>query len=297
MEFKDVLKDKVNYPDTLAFQLGNGIQLTLGQFRSMSASDQAEITRRETELTTRQAAITADQERVRQSQMTTANLYTSLTQALEAIKNGKFETLPSEVKALFSGSPVAAPTPTNDPYAALANLERDSLIGPVVNVIKLVREEAVKAQREAAQVVEIQKTMATNYLNGVLEDRYDRLVPADKQDKITIASLIQSAVANKQFSADGAPNIKWAYKNATAGDTQAAHDASVAEAAVKKYKDDLAAAGGGAEPIFVGQPGAHGLDVHNRSGNAPVAFKSLDEAFAAAAKDKAIWSQVDGQSN
>ena len=136
--------------------------------------------------------------------------------------------------------------------------------------------------------------MASNYLNGVLEDRYDRIVPADKQDKITIKSLIESAVAAQQFSSDGTPNIRWAYKNATAGDDAAAREAAIRADERKKVQAEVGGKGPDGNQIFVPTPQNFGLDVHNRTGAAPKPFKSLDEAFAAAEKDTSIWSAVDG---
>src|SRR5207248_11577838 len=39
--------------------------------------------------------------------------------------------------------------------------------------------------------IEVQKKMAASYVNGALEDRYERVVPADKQDKFTLETLIK----------------------------------------------------------------------------------------------------------
>lgn len=299
MELKDVLNDKAGFPDNLVWNMGNGATVTLGQLRGLSASQQNEISKKEKDLVDRQAAIDAADANVKKAQMSTAQLYTALTSAKEAIANGKWDTLPAETKALFGNTNPVGVTPSNDPFAALSRLEQDTLVGPLVSVVRQVREEAKKAQDAVAGNLKIQENMAKNYLNGVLEDRYDRVVPADKQDKITLESLIRSAVTSNQFSADGAPNIKWAYKQATAADSQAEHDAKVAADAVKKFQDDLAAKGQGTDNnIFVGQPNStFGLDVHNRSGVAPQPFKNLDEAFAAAAKDKSLWTAIDGTSN
>ena len=294
---KEVLADKANYQDNLAWNLGNNMTVTLGQLRALSAEDQGAITKAEAKLAEDRRAFEAQQAELKKAQVNTGNLYTTMQSALAALKSGNVND-PS-VKALFPDAlpPIGNNTNNNDPFAALARLEGDTLIGPLVNVVKLVNAEAKKAQEAVAQNLEVQKKMASNYLNGVLEDRYDRVVPADKQDKFTIKALIESAVAAQQFSSDGTPNIKWAYKNATAGDDRAAHDAEVAAAAVKKYQADQAAAGRGSvdgSGIFVPTPQNFGLDVHNRTGAAPKPFKSLDEAFAAAEKDTSIWNAVDG---
>lgn len=292
---KEILADKANYQDNLAWTLGNGVTVTLAQLRGLSAEDQSAITKKEAELTTARTNLETRESELKRAQANTGTLYTTLQSALEALKAGRVND-PS-VKQLFGDviPPVNGGNNNNDPFAALSRLEQDTLLGPLVSVVKLVRDEAKKAQDAVAQNINVQKAMAENYLNGTLEDRYDRTVPADKQDKYPISKLIQDAVQAKQFTSDSVPNIKWAYKNATAGDTAAAHDAEVAAAAVKKFQEEQAAKGvtGGGEPIFVGQPANFGLDVHNRTGKAAQPFKSLDDAFAAAAKDTSIWDNVD----
>lgn len=294
---KEVLADKVNYQDNLAWNLGNNMTVTLGQLRALSAEDQSAITKAETKLADDRRAFEAQQAELKKAQVNTGNLYASMTQALEALKAGRV-TDPS-VKALFGDAIPAISgnngNNNNDPFAVLQRLETDTLLGPLVNVIKLVNAEAKKAQEAVAQNLEVQKKMASNYLNGVLEDRYDRIVPADKQDKFTIASLIQSAVASSQFSSDGTPNIRWAYKNATSGDDATAREAAARADERKKVLAELnTGKGQDGSQIFVPQPQSFGLDVHNRTGAAPKPFKNLDEAFAAAEKDSSIWSAVDG---
>jgi hypothetical protein len=293
---KEVLADKSKYPDNLVWNLEGGTAVTLAQLRGLSDESQNAITKREADLVKAQQAIDAKQSELNKAQLNTATLYTGLQQAKEAIANGKFDSLPPEIKALFGNSaPAGSGNGNNDPFAALSRLENDTLLGPVVQYIKKVSDDARKAQEAVAANVEVQKKMATNYMNGVLEDRYDRIVPADKQEKFPLSTLIQEAVKSNQWASDSTPNIRAAYKSLTAGDTQAAHDAEVAAAAVKKYQEDHPVnAGGGGSDIFVPTPGGNfGLDVHNRSGAAPKPFKNLDEAFAAAANDKDIWANVD----
>jgi len=295
---KEVLADKVQYGDNLAWTLGNGVTVTLAQLRSLDAESQSAITKREADATKRQQEIDAKDAELKRAQANTANLFVNLQKAQQAIADGKFDTLPPEVKALFgTNTPVGSNSNNNnnDPFSVLSRLENDSLLGPVVQAIKAVAAGNKKAEEAVAANIEVQKKMATNYMNGVLEDRYDRLVPADKQDKFPISKLIEEAVRINAWSSDTVPNIRAAYKNLTSGDTQAAHDAEVAAAAVRKYQEENATRGGGSpsSDIFLPQASNFGLDVHNRSGAAPKPFKNLDEAFAAAANDKDIWSNVD----
>jgi hypothetical protein len=285
---KEVLADKAKYADNLSWDMGGGSVVTLGQLRELSAHDQNVLSRREQEVAARDAELKA-------AQITTANLYTTVQAAQEAIKAGRMDD--PAVKTLFGNTPVpGSNNNNNDPFAALSRLESDTLIGPVISVIKQIKADALKAQADAAQVIDIQKNMATAYLNDTLEERYDRIVPADKQDKITLEALIQNAVQNKHFTRANVPDIKKAYRNLTAADTQAAREAEIREDERKKVRAELdkAGQGGGASDIFIGR-GANtfGLDVHNRGGDAPKAYKNLDEAFAAAEKDPSIWSQVD----
>ena len=296
-DLKDILKDKATYQDNLAWTLGNGVTVTLGQLRTLSAAEQSSLSAKEAELETTRTDLTKQNAELKKAQTNTAQLYTTVTAAVEAIRAGRLDD-PS-IKALGITT-AAVNNNQNDPFAALARLEGDSLMGPVVQVIKAVREEAIKAQTTSASVIEIQKKMAESYLNDQLEERYDRLVPADKQDKITLETLIQTAVRNNYYNRSNVPDLKKAYRDLTAADTAAAHDAEVADKAVKDFQAKQAAAsggGGGTDPIFVPRGTNFGLDVHNRSGAAPKAYKDLDEAFAAAAKDKDIWAAVDSITN
>ena len=294
---KEVLADKAKYPDNLVWNLEGGTAVTLAQLRGLSDENQSAITKREADLVKASQAVSLKEEELKKAQLNTANLYTTMTQALEAMKAGRLDD-PS-IKQIFGSSPIPGATNgngNNDPFAALSRLESDTLMGPVVSVIKAVNAEAKKAQEAVAQNIEVQKKMATNYMNGVLEDRYDRLVPADKQEKITLASLIQDAVRNNEFSSDSVPDIRKAYKRATAGDEAATREAAIRADERKKLEAEIAARshGGSGEGIFVPAPQNFGLDVHNRTGAAPKPFKNLDEAFTAAANDKDIWNSVDG---
>lgn len=286
---KEVLADKGKYQDNLVWDLGGGTTVTLGQLRGLSAEDQNTISRREQELTARDSEL-------KKAQLTTADLYTNLLTAQEAIKAGRMDD-PS-IKMIFGDAAVPGHNGSHndDPFEALSRLEQDTLVGPLVQVIKKVNDNAKKAQDAVAANINVQKAMATNYMNGVLEDRYDRIVPVNMQEKITLASLIQDAVRNNEFSSDSVPDIRKAFKRATAGDTEAAREKQIRDDERKKVTDELnkTGRGPGSDGIFVGQPGnTFGLDVHNRSGNAQQPYKSLDEAFAAAEKDSSIWSQVD----
>jgi len=294
---KEVLADKVGYQDNLAWTLGNGVTVTLGQLRGLGAEDQAAITKREKDIEASQAKIAASEAELKKAQLNTANLYTMLNTAQEAIKAGRYDD-PS-LKQLFGASPVpgGGNTTANDPFAALARLEQDTLLGPMVNVIKLVREEALKAQAAVAENVKTQTAMATNYLNGVLEDRYDRVVPADKQEKFPLATLIQNAVSNRLFTSDSVPDIKRAYKVATSGDDAAAREATIRAEERAKVLAEVGGRGPDGNQIFVPQPQNFGLDVHNRTGAAAKPFTSLDAAFDAAAKDPDIWKNVDQQTH
>lgn len=301
MELSDILKDKAQYPDNLVWNMGNNVSVTLGQLRSLSAAEQKRITDRDADLTKRQTELETESAKLKKAQTDTANVYVTLNTAVEAMKAGRYND-PVLVQLFGNMAPNLPGLGNNqnadDPFRALAALEQDNVLGPVVKVIKAVREEAQKAQKAVADNIEVQKKMATSYINGTLEDRYDRIVPADKQDKITLESLIRSAVAAQQFTSDNVPNIKWAYKQATAGDDAAAREVAIRADERKKLEAELAArgqgGGTGTGDIFVPQPQSFGLDVHNRSGAAPKPFASLDEAFKAAAADKDIWAQVDG---
>jgi len=305
---KEVLADRQTYADGLVWQLGNGVSVTLGQLRSLDGDRQSAITTAEQKLATDRAALDTSLAEHKRAQTNAANLYSTLNQAVEAIRVGRYDD--PAVKQLLGNTPVIAPngTPagTPDPFAALAALERDSLLGPVVTAIKAISEQARKANDAVNGNLTVQKKMAENYMNGVLEDRYDRLVPTDKQTKYSLENLIIHAVKANQFYSDTTPNIRWAYKELSAAETKEAEKAQITTAAEdallktlgitrEQYAARQAAGAAGEQPreIFIPTPQTFGLDVHNRSGAAPKPFKSLDAAFEAAERDPEIWRQVD----
>jgi len=292
---KEVLADKAKYQDSLLWKFDDTTSVTLGQLRQLSDEKQAQLSKQETDMLKRQTELDAADRKLKDSQIQTANVFTSLNSAMEAIKAGRLND--PAVTSLFgnNGVPGVGPTGPADPFAELSRLESDSLMGPLVKVLKVVNDRAQKAEQAVANNIKVQQTMATHYLNGTLEDRYDRLVPADKQDKITLEALIRDAVAHNELRTDSTPDIRKAYIRATAADTQAEHDKQVAEAAIKKYQEEHPDSN---NAINVPPTSSFfGLDVHNRGGDAAKPFKNLDEAFAAAAKDKDIWSSVDQMKN
>jgi hypothetical protein len=291
---KEVLADKAKYGDNLVWKFDDTTSVTLGQLRQLSDEKQSALSKQETDNLKRQTELDAADRQLKKSQVETATVYTSLQSAMEAIKAGRLND--PAVTQLFgnAGIPGGGSTGT-DPFAELSRLESDSLMGPLVKVLKVVNDRAQKAEQAVANNIKVQQTMATHYLNGTLEDRYDRIVPADKQEKITLELLIRDAVAHNEMRSDSTPDIRKAYIRATAADTSAAHDSEVAAAAIKKYQEEHPAS---TDAINVPASSSFfGLDVHNRTGAAPKPFKSLDEAFAAAAQDKDIWSSVDQMKN
>ena len=291
---KEVLDDKNQYADNLVWQLPSG-PVTLGQMRTLRAEEQSAISKREEAITASTKTLEQQNAELKKAQLNTANLYVTLQKAQEAIKKGDYNA--PEVKQIFGDNPVPGVNNNNnnnDPFAALERLEGDALLGPLVKVMKAVSDENKKAQAAVAANLKVQENMAMNYLNGTLEDRYDRLIPIDKQDKFPLATLIQNAVNAKQFRTDGTPDIRAAYKSLTSGDDTAAAIAAARADERKKVLEEQASGGRGTSgEIFSPVPQTFGLDVHNRGGKAPQPFKSLDEAFAAAAKDKDIWANVD----
>lgn len=292
---KEILDDKAGFADNIAFTLAGGTQTTLGALRTLRAEEQNAVSKREEALNAQTKTFETQSAELKRAQVNTANAFTLVQKAMEALKSGNVND-PS-IKQLFGDNVINLPNPSNqnqDPFAAIASLENDALLAPLVKVLKVVDSENKKAQKAVADNLEVQKRMATNYVNGVLEDRYDRLIPADKQDKFPLNELIQTAVANNAFRSDGTPDIKAAYRSKTAGDDLKSREEQIRADERKKVTEELQVTGKAADgtQIFVPQPNSFGLDVHNRGGSAPKAFESLDAAFAAAAKDKDIWNQA-----
>src|SRR6266403_3329432 len=132
---KEVLADKANFQDNLAWNPGNNLTGTLGQLRALSAEDQGAITKAEAKLAEDRRAFEAQQVELKKAQVNTGNLYTTMQSALAALKSGNMND-PS-VKALFGDAavPNLNGNRDNEPFAALSRLESDTLLWPVVQVI------------------------------------------------------------------------------------------------------------------------------------------------------------------
>jgi len=297
MNLKDILADSKSYPDALVFDMGGGTKVTLGELRGLTAAQQKALSDKEAEYAAANAGVAAKEAELKKAQVNTANLYTTVTQAVAALQSGKLDD--PAVKQVFGdklpnlGSNSNNNNNNNDPWATVSKLEQDSLLGPMVTVVKALAEQVKAAQAQAAAVVNTQKEMATSYLNETLLDRYDKLVPADKQDKITLESLIQTAVRNGYRTPSNMPDIRRALRDATAAEDAAAREAQIRADERAKIEKEMAAAGRGRDIALPGGGGGvtrFGLDSKTVGKGS---FSSLDEAFKAAENDSEIWASVD----
>src|SRR5271157_5142125 len=148
-DLKAILADKTAYADNLALQLGNGVTVSLGQIRSLSAEDQKAITDAEKKIADREASLAAEQAKLTRAQVETANAYELTQRATNAIKNGQLDD--PAVRQLFGDTlPKGVGSPNNDPFAELARLENDALLGPLVRLAKAQNAKLADAEAKLA---------------------------------------------------------------------------------------------------------------------------------------------------
>jgi len=274
MELKDILKDAKQFPDNHVLTLGNGQTYTLGMLRSLDADSQKQLSAREAEIATKASALEAKFKELSAAQATTAQLYAEAQKQLE------------EAKGLKAASAAAAPA--DDP---LARLENDNILGPLVKYNKALEAKLKETQTQFSQVLDGVKKMGEAYVNDRLMDAYGRVVPQDKRDKVTIEALIQAGLAKGYKTSSGYVDIERAYADIAAPDNLAAATKAADEAGYKRAMEEMQAKGivvhaptGGMSSNLIGVPGTH----------EPSPFKTMDEAFAAAAKDTNLWRQFNG---
>lgn len=301
-DIKEILADKAGYADNIAFTL-NGNTITLGQIRSMSAADQKVITDAEKKIQERENNIAAKQRELEKAQLNTANTYDLTSRAQTALKEGRYDD--PAIKQLFGDVvPKGGGGGTNnDPFAELSRMENDALLGPIVRLARAQSAKAAELETKLAANINSQTEMAKVYINDRLDDTYKELVSKDKRAKYTRDALVQHAVANKQFTSSNLPDLERAYEDVSKDEREAAKAAQIEADTAKKIVAAIAAGEGDKYGIHLpapsgngnfGSPEIFGLHKPGTKG-APKAFKSLDEAFAAAEQDSSIWSGVDSQ--
>jgi hypothetical protein len=281
VDIKALIADKTNFADTVVVTVGNQ-QMTLGEIRSLATETQNAINKRETELNQRQQQLEKGLRDLGIAQTTTAELYAQVQQEKAGLGNN-------------TNRPAA-----NEPDP-LDALEKDNILGPLVRTLRsetAATKAALEAERKSRE--EITKGMqmiAQTYLNDKLGETYEATVPEAKRVALPIEQLIQYGMTQGYKTRGGYVDIKRAYNELTANDRAAATETELRDKITKEVTADLMSKGivvrapsamGGGLPSFESPagPGA------NNSGQQ--AFKSLDAAFEAAAKDANLWREFNG---
>lgn len=289
---KEILKDKAQYADNVVFNFPGGASATLGELREMSSAEQTRLSKAEADANTAKAKYEHDTQQLFAAQNNTANLFTKVQAAVEAIKKGDMSVFANdrEMQAIFgemTGN-TAARQP-DDPFAALSRLENDNILGPVVKANKVLLDRLNQKDNEFKALLDTTRKMGERYVNDRLTDIYEKVVPEAAQAKLPLESLIQHAIRNNLLTGSSLPDVKKAYRELTAGDTAAANEVKIREDERKKVMDEINAKNIGIlTPSSSGGGGRLGLEV--TTGGKSSSYANLEEALAAAAKDPEIWS-------
>lgn len=196
---KAILEDKKTYPDTHRIAMGNGLEMTAGDFRRMWAD-------RETALATRQAELDQRWANVEKAQNEASTLYATVVDLQERLKAA-------------GGNPGAPPPnpnnpshipgivqPTEDPYASFYGYE-----GPVGDMAKFLRQrEAMSAQAIGAILRALQDTQRM-FHQYRYQTEYDTLLPQLKDEKGNApspADLLKAANDEKLVDEFNVPSLR-----------------------------------------------------------------------------------------
>lgn len=275
LTLKDILADSRQFPDSVVFTLANGTTVPLGDLRSMSAGDQKELNKREEGLKERQRKFDEDLAALQLAQQETARLYADVTTRQEAIRRGG------------TGDDGRPPEP--DPLEAL---ERDPALKPLAKVIRAQQQRIEDlSEKNMKPIANAIKQMAEAYVNDRTADIYERVVPAGQRGDFTFDKLLKHANDNKMTTRTGIPDIAGAFVALTTKPMSAAD----IEAQLVAAREEGRQAEREAAALRVPRPGVGATRQVGPVGanGSPQVFKTLDEAFSAAAKDVDIWKNMD----
>lgn len=295
MELKAILADKATYPDNLAMNI-SGTQVTLGDLRGLSAADQKRLNDAEKAAEVAKGKFETDNKQLLTAQSNTAQLYAAVQKGINAVKTGDFSEVESDpiAKSLFEGALPAngnGRQQNDDPFAALSRLENDQMLAPLAKISRTLRAELTASQSKVGELLNTQKQMAERYINDRLTDIYERVVPDEKQADQPLEKVIRHAIQSGMLTSTQVPDIKRAYKDLTAADTAKDNEAAIRADERKKAQEEF---NGKQIAVLPGGAGNSRLGLEPHAQPKAGAYKSLDEALAAAANDKDIWNMSGG---
>jgi hypothetical protein len=259
IDFAKVFRDKTKYPDDFKLKMGDE-EIELGVLRAYNEQAGGDLVK---ELKAQQTALNADREKVNKAADEVANLYVAVQE--EKTKLAK------------------TPTSASDPYA---ELESDPLVG---GMAKLLRQQAAdnaaatKAINEKLGLLEKnQAQIGVTYLNERANADFRSLEndPDFKDSGVTVNSLYQDAVKRGLKDANGIPDVRAAYRQATEDKRVARLVKEAEERGAQKFQEDQKMQNLLPKPGFGPRP----------TGAEIPAYKDINGALSAALKDPGIWT-------
>jgi hypothetical protein len=218
MSWNTVLADKTKYPDDTKITLAEGLEVTLGDLRSLTAAEQRKLTEGLSDLA-------RQQEELKRAQLEAADFYSKV---LEESKNLKGKTVEKKAENLAD------------------SLGLDPALAPYLEPIVKKIEEVEKANGERFKTFEdtVQKLskgiidMTSYYLNDKWESQFNAL--PDRDEDMTVEKLVKYATENRILDRMGMPDLRTAHERMTEPKRKAKLEAEAEKRGLEKAKKELA---------------------------------------------------------
>lgn len=259
VDFGQVFRNKEKYPDTFKLKMGEE-EIELGVLRAYNEQANGDLVK---ELKAQQASLTADREKVNKAADEVANLYVAV----------------QEEKTKITKAPVAS----SDPYA---ELEADPLVGSLAKLMRVQAAENAASQKAINEKLGLleknQSQIGVTYLNERANSDFRSLEsdPEFKESGVTVNQLYQDAVKNGYKDANGIPDVRKAYREATSEKRTARLIAEAEKRGAEKFAADQKMNNLLPKPGF----GPRSTSVE------PPAYKDINGALSAALKDPGVWT-------
>jgi hypothetical protein len=262
VDFGQIFKNRDKYPDNFKFKMGEE-EIELGVLRAYNEQENGALVK---SLKEQQAAVTAQLEKNNRAADEIATLYVAVQEEktkLGTQRNNQQQT---------------------DPYA---ELEADPLVG---SLAKLMRQQAAETARNQQAINEKlglleknQSQIGITYLNERANADFRSLEsdPDFKDSGVTVNQLYQDAVKSGLKDANGIPDVRAAYRQATATKREARLIAEAEKRGAEKFQEDQKMQNLLPKPGF-GPRTAGGPEAPN--------YKDINGALSAAMKDPGIWT-------
>lgn len=281
-KWRDILKDKTQFPDDFKVDMGNGNVMSLGDLRADDVESHgavsATLTAREQELNTRAE---------------------TLRKADSAVQNMFAKYL--EVTGLSAEEALAGKTPTKREISASADLdEKDPILGKFVSALNEIKNK-VGAMETNFQTTQknVLAPMLSTYLDDYYQDRFNDKIapklPKSAKDKIKFEDVMKHAETQGYKDARGRLDLDKATRDLT-------YDFRVEEAAEERAQERVKKLREEETMGAMGKPGATGNNPRTR---VTQDFKnpktgrtiSLEEAMSKAYQDASIWTGAPAWAN